>query len=381
MNTLPFEIVSAIAGELDSVVDIANFRLVNHMCAAVATPIQAQHIAVLNTAESLEELSIFLRAHPHFARHAKHLSIYHATWPICTRDVWETHPLLLGGNDRMGVEICREHPATDEAFGHYRHFISTEARRNPVSDAETLARILKLLPRVNQLTLSHVQTWSWKRTRNAKYTRLRRKIWMSAFFRDSIGAAVSLALPVLNDFPQVHYLEIQGSLNPYDIYTEGRLQSITHIRTLHILSLEVFSGTQQAATNLLQAFPNVTEISLKLATNGSHTAILLQDLQWPHLRFLDLRNMWSTENDIKAMLGRHCSLERVMLREMTLFSGSWRSLLEYKRACLPALYLELGGSLHNEDTRLSIDVSAETAQQILLSNFLNDSNFPWPFQV
>ena len=60
MNSLPFELVGAVADELASLGDLTHFRLVNRVCAAAALPLLAQHIAVLNTAESLDELYSFL---------------------------------------------------------------------------------------------------------------------------------------------------------------------------------------------------------------------------------------------------------------------------------------------------------------------------------
>ena len=120
MNVLPFELLGAVAGELDSQRDLTSFRLVSHVCAAAALPLLAQHIAVLNTAGSLDELCSFLQSHAYFARHVTHLSVYHGSWPHCTREAWEMHPLLLAGNARISVETARENSGADEAFEDYR---------------------------------------------------------------------------------------------------------------------------------------------------------------------------------------------------------------------------------------------------------------------
>ena len=380
MNVLPFELLGAVAGELDSLRDLTHFRLVNHACAAAALPLLAQHIAVLNITESLEELCSFLQSHANFARHVVHLSVYHGSWPLCTREVWEMHPLLLAGNDRIGVEIDRENPGADEAFEDYRQFTLRQAKRDPVHDTAMCISIVRLLPRLQKLTLGHVQMCSWRRRENVKYTRLRRRIWMPALYKDSIGAVASLVLPLLPQFPQIRDLTVHGPLDSFDLNNCGSFCT-SRVKRLHLESLLVFPEAPSSVERFLRSFPDLEEVTMKFASNNEHAASLLQTIHWPRLRKLALQDTWTTADALIGLIDRHHALEEVTVRNTTLFVGTWRPVLEHVRTRHSHVHLECDGFLDTLDPYFSVNVSVYTDPGRLLRRFLSDEEFPWPFAL
>ncbi|KAK3367303.1 hypothetical protein B0T24DRAFT_535157 [Lasiosphaeria ovina] len=167
MDQFPAEILALIA-KLLPLATLQVFRLVSRRLADIAYPLLVQHLSVVSTVECLDEFKHFISQNPETAFYTKTLTIYHGTWPVCTRDAWETHPLLLGGCDRMDVGSQRSHVA-DQAYQDYEDFVLREGSRKP-SD---LLTVLQLFPNLKSITLTHIRA---SHIRPPQYSRLRKKI-------------------------------------------------------------------------------------------------------------------------------------------------------------------------------------------------------------
>ncbi|KAI8626620.1 hypothetical protein F5Y19DRAFT_466394 [Xylariaceae sp. FL1651] len=182
MDRFPTEILALVANLLP-LAALREFRLVSSRLANVAYPVLTQHLSVVNTTECLEEFAHFVYQNQEATRYTKKLTIYHGTWPVCTQNSWEIHPLLLGGCHRMDIGHQRSH-AADQAYRDYTEFILREGSREP-SD---LLEALHALPNLRSITLTHLRASHLK---HPQYSRLRKKIWLQPYMKDSISSTVT----------------------------------------------------------------------------------------------------------------------------------------------------------------------------------------------
>ncbi len=194
MDRLPPELVSEIASLL-SLDALRQLRLVNRYLASSVYPVLYGNISVVNTAEHVEELMGFLKQCPAAAQFTRHLTIYHAAWPVCNRTVWERHPLLFGGKE-IGVGY-RMSAVADAAFQSYTDFIAREALR----DFSDLASLIFMFQNLQTVTISHIRCIP--RMKNSQCRRLIRRIWLGPRVKDSAVMTVTPFLRLFHDFPNI----------------------------------------------------------------------------------------------------------------------------------------------------------------------------------
>jgi hypothetical protein len=317
MDRLPTEIIALVADFLP-LAALREFRLVSRRLADVAYPILSQHLSIVNIAECREEFERFIYQNQVAARCAKRLTIYYGSWPVCTRDDWETHPLLLGGCHRMDVGRQRSHLA-DQAYRDYRDFILRESSRDP-SD---LLVALRGLPNLRSITLTPLRA---SHHQQPQYSRLRKKIWLQPYMKDSVSPTVTWILGALNGFCRVTELEIKGNINPYDI--EGPVR-VEFIETLKITSLRC--SDDQKLSRFLSTFGRLRELSLEMHDIVGNTAIPLDRVDWPNLEVLELTNGRISEMSVVSFIQRHTSLSVLRARGTLMIGGSWESVLRDAR--------------------------------------------------
>ena len=313
MDRLPTEILALVADFLP-LVSLREFRLVSVRLADIAYPVLTQHLSVVNTAECLEEFEHFICQSQEAARFTKKLTIYHGTWPICDRDAWEIHPLLLGGCDRIDVGSHRSHVA-DQAYQDYRDFILREASRGP---SELLAT-LRALPNLRSITLTHLRASHLKKP---QYARLRKRIWLQPYTKDSLNPTVTWVLGALGDFSQVKEVEINGNSNPYDI--EGPVRA-EFIESLKIASIRC--SDRQKLSRFLSSFNQIRVLSLGMHDIVLGTEIPLDQVHWPKLEVVELTNGRVLKSSMVAFVQRHPSLSVLRARGTAMIGGSWASAL------------------------------------------------------
>lgn len=317
MDRLPTEILALVAGLLP-LAALREFRLASSLLAAVSYPALAQHLCIVNTAECLEEFERFICQNQAAARYTKKLTIYHGTWPVCTRDTWETHPLLLGGCHRMDVGRQRSH-ASDQAYRDYRDFIQREGSRDP-SD---LLVALHALPNLRSITLTHLRA---SRPKQPQYSRLRKKIWLQPYMRDSVSPTVTWVLGALSGFGRVTEVEIKGNLNPVDI--EGPVRA-EFVEDLKITSLRC--SNLQKLSRFLSSFSRLRKLSLEMHDIIASTEIPLDQVLWPKLEVLELTNGRVSETSMVQFIRSHASLALLRARGTAMVGGSWESVLHGAR--------------------------------------------------
>ena len=313
MDRFPAEIIALVAAFLP-LAALREFRLVSRRLADVAYPILTQHLSVVNTAECLEEFERFIHQDQLAARCVKRLTIYYGSWPVCTRDDWETHLLPLGGCHRMDVGRQRSHLA-DQAYRDYRDFIRREGSR----EQSDLLVALRGLPNLRSIALAPLRA---SHHQQSQYSRLRKKIWLQPYMKDSVSPTVTWVLGALNGFCQVRELEIKGNINPYDI--EGPVRA-EFIETLKISSLRC--SDDQKLSRFLSSFGRIRELSLEMHDIVGGTAIPLDRVLWPNLEVLELTNARTSGISMASFIQRHTSLSVLRARGTSMVGASWESVL------------------------------------------------------
>ncbi|KAJ4248073.1 hypothetical protein NW762_012843 [Fusarium torreyae] len=317
MEAVPLEIVTEIARELATISDVRNLRLVSRAFAYAASPVLFYQVQAINTVECLNKLSEYQRRPFATVSTARHLTLHHATWPqIESFGAWTTHPQTLSL-----VNLSEQ--AKLQAYSSYRHFMYQEMGRTFDTDVSRLIGILGMLPNLTSLTLSHIHAWRWDKLKNDHYEELSQRIRVVPFFKALVEDLTSRLLPILSRFPQITKLKIPGTL---DIRGGEWVVKNESIMFLDVSNIVVRGYEHDEVQSFLRSFPNLQELVLGTESGGqiSEQRIALRSLQWPNLRRIHFRHLWTSENDLVDFVGRH-QLQQLVLRNVTLFGGSWES--------------------------------------------------------
>lgn len=348
MDRLPFDIL-AIIGALLQRESLCNLRLISRNIAVATTPIIGSHLAVLNVGRCLEELHSCMLLNRTLAKCTRHLTIYHATWPICTRRKWELHPLLLGGNERFGLPS----KAANHAFQDYRQFISEESNREPTD----LVKIFQMLPSLTHITIDHIR----KRRRNRLpcFDRLRRTIWLEPNIRDFIGVTVQNTLQSISC---VTVLNIKGPFTPDEAFC---CRPPTHVTVdkLEICSLKVCdNGSLQ---NLILGFHNLRQIALR--TDRRET-LPLGEITCDQLEELELSGWCMAESSLVELIDRHRFLFSLDISGVTLTGGTWEKVLAEAHAAKVSVTFSLGQDPGFGPGAMVLPGSGSSARELLAMN-------------
>jgi hypothetical protein len=359
MESLPLEIIIEISWTLMSTTDLKNFRLVSKAFAYAASPALFHHVQAINTAECLEQLYKSQNYNKSPASAARHLTLYHGTWPyLGSFNEWKTHPQALSHDD-----LCKQ--AEMVAFAAYRRFANQEAARVFDSDVSGLAMILEMFPSLVSLTLSHVHTWRWGKFKSAYYNELCQKTRVVPFFKARVEDLACRLLPSLLRFPQITSLNIPSTL---DIQNEEWLIVNENIVSLNVSNLVVRGYKHSEVQQFLRSFPNLQELVLCTESGGqvSGQRIALRSLKWPTLRRAHFRHLWTSENELIDFICQH-QLQQLALRNVTLFSGTWKSFFS-RIARLSNQTLQSAVCITTSGIRISLNEAARSHKRWPNSN-------------
>lgn len=319
MNRLPLEILTGIAAELSSTLDVRNFRLSSYRCSVAGFPVLLRHVHVMNTVDCLEEAKILCSSNAGSSRVVKHVTVYHGTWPnIDSLRVWLTHPLLHGQKTRPRL-------GTACAFREYKTFVQREATRTTSSDAGCFDRFFSSFPNLNSVTISHVYHWDKRKLANAQFERLTNTLRLMPKFEGIINSAVSDILPVLQRRPLVRDLTIRGLLDPNTIEF-NHCPSIVRLR-VHSLT---YQARSENVRQFLTSFPSLKDLSLQGDSSSSTPPLFeqrlpIQGLTWPRLVQASFTNFCTSEDELVDFVQQHNLLQLVLLERIRLCTGTWRS--------------------------------------------------------
>lgn len=378
MDKLPAEILSNIASLL-SYHDLCNFRLVNRLYALSTYHIITRHLSLLDISSCLTE---FIRSHESKFPFTRQLTIYHGQWPYCNRQQWQIHPLL----ER---EIHPQHLRIDGvvytsvvgslmdcSYQKYKVFIDTERQRSLVGDARALKGVLSCVPNVRTLTLTHLKS-RW-RTENPKFSNLRKAIWMSPSHNNSINRIVQTFLEVSHNFEALQELVIDGKFDPAGLTMP---RNIENIRKLRVTSPPTILATPHSLPRFLAAFPNLEVFALTLTVaNGTNEILRLEDIPFPRLQALHLRNVWLAEKALRRTLDKSRRLRAVGLADITLSSGSWQSFFTTLRNLGRDITVIPDGRFDGLCFYCPA-FSVEDDAKYRLQQFLARNDSPWPFRT
>lgn len=373
---LPLEILTEIASNLSGA-DLKAFRVVCSPFADAGIAVLARGgISALDTSVCLGRLLRDLRTCEPLSRGTKSLTIYHGQWPVCSRDEWETHPLLFGGNDRHRLRGTVDVPG-DGPFTDYSHFVSEEQERTLPDDVDKFSRLLSLLPTLRTMVISHMKTLTWHPSRSAKYRDLLEKIWMAPFADGCVTLAVDAFLLALGrKVATVRQLVIDGTLDPAELNISPAVK-YPMIYNLHIGTLRVHEKSG-ALAGFLSSFPNL--VDLRVAFGGWESSIpdVIGRLSWSYLRALRLDDLWASEDTIFHLFQRHQStLEEFSLGNATITQGSWKFLFTRIRGLRARAHVSVDGELYGRRSRDTVRMDLDAAKRF--ASFMKEANAPWPF--
>jgi hypothetical protein len=338
-------------------------------------------LSTLNTSSCLNQLQQLLQNCGCIARGTRKLTISHGSWPVCSRDEWERHPLLFGGNDRWNAIQTSDMERVDIAFAEYKMFIAEEESRRFSEDVDIIANLLNLLPNLQTIVISHMRGYSWHPSRNTKYHILQKKIWMAPFMDNKVAQAVqTFLLAFSKKFINIACLKIYGTLNPGDLHLSPSDSQFPSIHKLCVMSFQIVEN-EDVIQKFLQAFPNLVDLSVKFQGWESSIPNVIGKLFWRHLKTLRLDDLWASEEDIFGLFERHQrTLEQFKLGDTTIIQGSWRSLFTRMRSLRIQAQIVVHGELYGRRSRDTITVHHHGAAARLTS-FMQDQDAPWPFGV
>lgn len=370
------EILIDIASYLNAT-DLGNFRHASRKCARAGVSLIAQNgLSVLNTSAGLREIQQLLQCKS-IATSTRQLTISHGGWPVCTRQEWEIHPLLFGGQSRLQMLQTSN---ADKAFAAYSAFIAEEQNRGHDEDVNTISQTLTLLSSLQTIVISHMQIWSWHPSRNTKYRNLQREIWMTPYHNDTVAPAVQTSLLALSSgFPNITCLTIYGTFNPAELYRCQSGLQFPSICKLYIVSLQIREN-EDVIQNFLQAFPNLVDLSLTFKGWGPSIPNIAGKLFWPRLKKLRLDDLWASEGDIFSIFeGHQYTLEYFSLGNTTIVQGSWRSLFTRIRGLSARGQITADGELYGRRSKDTLNMNHVTRS--LLRVFMQDKQASWPFAL
>jgi hypothetical protein len=371
---IPTEILAQIAAFLNAE-DLGTFRLLNRQCARVGISLIAQNgLSIMNTSAELREFRKLLQCKS-FSTSARQLTVNHGAWPVCTREEWEIHPLLFGGQPRLQT---LQEAKTDQHFASYSAFITEEQNRTLNEDVDAISQIFTMLSNLRTLVISHMKVWSWHPSRNTRYQNLQQEIWMTPYINEAVAPAVQTCLLALSDrFPNINSLMVYGRFNPAELYRCPVGLKFPSIYKLYIVSLQL-QENEDAIQNFLQAFPNLVDLSLKFKNWSPLVPNFAGKLVWPHLKTLRLDDIWASEQGFFSIFKDHqYSLELFSLGNATIVQGSWRSLFTKIRALEPKCQISADGELYGRRSKDTLFMNH--AALTLLRGFIRDRQAPWPF--
>lgn len=329
MDALPVELFLVIAVHLP-IIALRNFRLTCRKIATIVHPVLVKHLSLLDLLKCLEDFEAFIDSVGPVIS-TQHLTVYHGRWPVCTREQWEVHPLqpfelhprFLSNETRSQKDTF----AIDGAYQSYKLFMDSESHRHPANEDRLWKNILCGLPNLNTITIAHLHTWDRRHNGKLRYESLRKEIWMSAFFNESVSLLVSRILN-LSPLGSLRKIVIRDKFSPAEINVHTKLDNITS------LEMRALQGDTITSTNLsrfLSVFPNLEHLSVCLAPGSRRSIPLPVESSLPCLRTLQLSQLWMTEDALVRIICTNPLLSVIELSKITLQNGSWLSLLTRAR--------------------------------------------------
>lgn len=325
MDGIPLELLLAIALYLPTT-DLRNFRLTSRKNATIGYPVLVNHLSLLDLLQCLKDFKAFLDNIGPITS-TRHLTVYYGRWPTCTRNQWEVHPLqsfelhprVLANETRSREDTY----AIDGAYQRYQEFLHSESQRDPDNEHRLWKDILRALPNLNTITIAHLHTWDRRTNGNLRYANLRKEIWVSSFFNESVNSLVSRILN-LGSLRSLRKLVIRDKFSPAAISLHTKLENIT---TLEMRAIQGDAVTSDNLSRFLSAFPNLEHLSICLAPGSKRSMPLPVVSSLLCLQTLRLSQLWTTEDALVGIFETNPPLSVLELSKITLWNGNWHSLL------------------------------------------------------
>ncbi len=329
MEEFPDEILLGIVSELSKISDIAAWRLAGRRFANIAFDTSTRHIAILNTSACVRRLlATFNGTIP-----SRKITIYHAPWtdlPVQTSGV---HKLLRAGRSQSSGSC----------------FIPMEQ----TWDAADIRRLLGALPRLRTIRFDYPLGQKVV----VRYGDLPSPLFWNGGFLPSpsmrtpywhqdFTETVSLALSIVNGFPSITEIEINGRISATGV------PSLDHIRGLCIEALNrAGPDDDPAIRSFLLAFGKLQH--LRLCISGPDRAMCCERLTWQHLSHLELGGLHISPEALVSLLRRHRGLRQFDMTNVR-FRGGARDWVEFVKAVEPMsrswICSYSGGALHGTMT-------------------------------
>jgi hypothetical protein len=254
---------------------------------------------------------------PEFAGHVKTLTIYHAAWPTCTntRSAWETHPLLLGGNERTMISTFEDHLAA-AAYRAFQDFIAVQE----ACTVGLLVDVFDLLPNIRRVEVDHVRRW--KRMKHPSYLRLRKRIWLEPHTSDSVGTTVEMVVQALRSKRAITTIHVRGMFEP-PRFPLMHLPCITKV----VLASLSNAGIREIQS-FLACFSELKELSLGMSGRHCQIPFRLQSLYLTKLTRLELRSCCVSGQSLERFVKRNVAVTEIIAHDITIFGVKRSDLMD-----------------------------------------------------
>jgi hypothetical protein len=317
METFPNEILLGILLELPGISDIAAWRLVNRRFASIAFDISTRHIAILNTSDCIGRLlATFKGLIP-----SRKITIYHVPWTDLPRQTSGVHKLLWLDRSQVNGNCFIPEERTWEATD-IRRLLGALPQLRTIRFDYPLGR--KVV--VGYGDLPSPLFWNGGFLPSPS---MRTPYWHQDFTK-----TVSLALSIVNDFPSITDIEINGRFSATESSETGPQGAPTGVPDLrHILGLRIEALNRAgprddpAIQSFLLAFGNLQRLRLWLS--GPSRTMCCEGLTWRHLSHLELGGLHISSKASVSLFRRHEELRSITMTNVRLQGGveGWKEFI------------------------------------------------------
>ena len=298
MDALPNEIILSVVSELPKTSDISAWRLVNRRFADIAFKPLTRHIAILNTSACVGRLlATFKRPIP-----SRKITIYHVPWTELQKQTSGVHKLLW--LDRTQISGKRVIPEEQT-------WVDTDIRR--LLEATPQLRTITFDYPLGQKVVAGYGDVSSPLFWNGGF--LPSPSMRTPYWHKDFTQTVSLTLSILNSFPSITEVEINGR------FSAAAIPELHHTLELRIEALNRGGPADDSAIqSFLLAFAKLQR--LRLCLSGPNRSMRCGCFTWRHLVQLELLGLHIFPEELVSLLRRHKELTRVTIANVRLKGGT-----------------------------------------------------------
>ena len=177
---------------------------------------------------------------------------------------------------------------------------------------------------------------------------------MAPYFESLVSEDTARILEIINERPRIQRLNVEGLLDPSTIPLK-QYPTIRHLYLDSIIVGALREDSKTSAASFLACFPKLNSLLLRIALGGLQI-LPLRRLHWPELKFCEITDVRTGEEELFKFVERH-NIKCLILRRITFVSGSWNSFFKRIHELLsrPRTIYHPKARLHGEEELSEIE--------------------------